>query len=255
MKGLTTALIIASIAMTTIVQAQTYKWEDGYCSMQGNFDSKKYTAKQIENSHYVMSQLSTLNLEILSTPQSATEMKQLSYGDVDALDKEYAQVKNDIEKLQIVPQAQTYKQNLLKTIEGEYTTNKLVLLAYVDPVEAIKQSPAMCKTYIEPLLQSESAIQNRWRKAVEEKIKEQAKDYADDPDLIKSQRKFAMDRYQEEKAANASFYAHKDLISYHFNNCLVNTAYRVDSDFVFADSQKLNKALFGKSFKEICDED
>ncbi|GAF53268.1 hypothetical protein JCM18900_11831 [Psychrobacter sp. JCM 18900] len=93
------------------------------------------------------------------------------------------------------------------------------------------------------------------RKAVEENIKEQAKDYADDPDLIKSQRKLAMDRYQEEKATNASFYAHKDLISYHFNNCLVNTAYRVDSDVVFADSQKLNKALFGKSFKEICDED
>ncbi|WP_261863304.1 hypothetical protein [Psychrobacter sp. JCM 18900] len=161
MKGLTTALIVASMAMTTIAQAQIYKWEDGYCRMQGDFDSKKYTAKQIENSHYVMNQLSTLNLEILSTPQSVTEMKQLSYGDVDALDKEYAQVKNDVEKLKVVPQAQTYKQDLLKSIEGEYTTNKLVLLAYVDPAEAIKKSPPICKTYIEPLLQSESAIQNR----------------------------------------------------------------------------------------------
>lgn len=254
MKAVTVAAILASMAVTTIAQAQTYKWEDGYCSMQGDFDSKKYTAKQIENSHYVMDQLNTLNLEVRHSPQSVAEMKQISNRDLDILDKEYAQVKNEVEKIQVVPQAQKYKQDLLKTIDGEYTTNKLVLLAHVNPAEAIKQSPAMCKTYIEPLLQSESAIQNRWRQAVEDNIKELAKDYADDPDLIKSQRKLALDRYQQEKATNASFYAQKNLISYHFNNCLVNTAYRLDSEDVFKDSQKLNKVLFGKSFKEICDE-
>lgn len=254
MKAMTVAAILTSLAVTTIAQAQTYKWQDGLCDMKGDFDSKKYTAKQIENSHYVLDQLNTLNLEIRHTPQSVAEMKQLSNKDLEALNIEYAQVKNKVEKLKVVPQVQKSKQDLLKTIDGEYTTNKLVLLAYVNPAEAIKQSPAMCKTYIEPLLQSESAVQNRWRKAVEEDIKESAKDYADDPDLIKSQRKLAMDRYQEEKATNASFYAKQDLISYHFNNCLVNTAYRLDSEDVFKDSQKLNKALFGKSFKQMCDE-
>lgn len=252
MKAMTAAAILISMAVTTIAQAQTYKWEDGYCSMQGNFDSKKYTAKQIENSHYVMDQLNTLNLEVRHRPQSVAEMKQLSNRDLDALDKEYAQVKNKVETLEVVPQAQQYKQDLLKTIEGEYTTNKLVLLAYVDPAEAIKQSPAMCKTYIEPLLQSESKVQNRWLQAVEEGIKQSAKDYADDPDLIKSQRKLVMDRYKDEKATNASFYARTNLVSHHFNNCLVDIGYRPDSEAVFADSQKLNKSLFGKSFKEMC---
>ena len=254
MKALITAVILASMAVTTITQAQTYKWEDDYCSMKGDFDSKKYTAKQIKNSHYVMDELTTLNLDVRHAPQSAAEMKQLSNRDVDALDKEYAQVKNKVKKLQVVPQAQKYRQNLLDSIESEYTTNKLVLLAYVNPSEAVKQSPAICKTYIEPLLQSESNVQNRWLQAVEENIKKLAKDYPNDPDLIKSQRKLAMDRYQDEKSTNASFYARKDLVSYHFNNCLVQSAYSPDSDDVFTDSQKLNKALFGKSFKQMCDE-
>lgn len=255
MKGLTTALIVASMAMTTIAQAQTYKWEDDYCSMKGDFDSKKYTAKQVKNSHYVMNQLSDLNLDILRIPQSTAQLHQMSYSDIDALNTEYAQVKNDVETLQIVPQAQTYKQDLLKTIEGEYITRKLVLLAYVDPAAAIKQSPAMCKTYIEPLLQSESAIQNRWRQAVDDEIKEQVTDYADDPDLILSERDRVMQRYEEEKAANAYLNARSNLISYRFYNCVNSTVYHLEPEDVFADSQKLNKALFGKSFKEICDED
>ncbi len=61
-----------------------------------------------------------------------------------------------------------------------------------------------------------------------------------------------MDKYRTEKETDASFYARKDLISYHFNNCLVDIGYRPDSEAVFADSQKLNKSLFGKSFKEMC---
>lgn len=254
MKAMTAAAILASMVVTTIAQAQTYKWEDDYCSYKGDFDSKKYTAKQIKNSQYVMDQLNTLNLEVRHGPQNVAEMNQLSKKDLDALDKEYAQVKNKVETLQVVPQAKQYKQDLLKSIEGEYTTNKLILLAYINPAAAIKQSPAMCKTYIEPLLQSESKVQNRWRQAVDENIKELAKDYADDRDLVDSQRKLAMNRYQKEKATNASFYARTNLVSYHFNNCLVQSAYRPDSDDIFANSQKLNKTLFGKSFKQICDE-
>lgn len=237
MKVATTAMLLASTAMTTIAQAQTYEWEQALCSYKGEFNSKKYTTKQVDNSYYMPDQLGSLNLDSLRESQSNAQLHQMSYRDIAALDIEYIQVKNNIEHLQIVPKEQTYKQDLLKSIEGKYTTNKLMLLAYVDPAEAIKQSPAMCATYIEPLLQSESTIQDRWRQAVEDNIKEQAKDYADDPYLIKSQRKLAIDRYQEEKATNAFFYAHKDLTSYHFNSCVVN------------------KVLFGKSFEEICDED
>lgn len=255
MKAVTVVALLASMAVTTIAQAQTYQWVDGLCAMEGNFDSKKYTAKQIENSYYVMNQLNTLNLELRPTLQSVADMKQLSNKDLEALDTEYAQVKNKVERLQVVPQVQKSKQDLLKTIDDEYTTKKLVLLAYINPAEAIKQSPAMCKTYIEPLLQSESAVQNRWRKAIVDNLRESAKGYADDADLIKYQRKIAMNRYQKEKASNASFYATQGLISYHFNNCLVNIAYRPDSKVVFADSQKLNKALFGKSTRTImCEE-
>lgn len=199
MKAVTVAALLASMYVTTIAQAQTYEWEEALCSMKGNFDNKKYTTKQVENSYYVMNQLNDLNLESLRIPQSTAQLHQMSYSDIDALNTEYAQVKDNVEKLQIVPQAQPYKQDLLKIIEGEYITRKLTLLAYADPAEAIKQSPAMCTTYIEPLLQSESAIQNRWRQAVDDEIREQVTDYADHPDLILSERDRVMERYEEEK--------------------------------------------------------
>ena len=250
-KVLTTALLASMLAVTS-AQAQTYKGQSDSCSYKGNFDSKKYTANQIKNSYDVLQNLTRLNLKVQSGPQSPAEMKQLSNKDLDALKSEYTQVKNNVEKLQVVPQAQGYKNQLLKSIEGEYTKNKLELLAYINPAEAIKQSPAMCKTYIEPLLQNETAIQNRWLKAVKDNIKEQAKDYADDREFAESQRQRAMERYQEEKATNAPFYARRDLISYHFTNCVNSQMYRADSEVVFTDTQKLHKTLFGKSFKEMC---
>ncbi|WP_162617733.1 hypothetical protein [Psychrobacter sp. YP14] len=253
MKKVLTTALVASMLVITSAQAQTYSWEADYCSYKGDFDNKKYTLNQIKNSHYVMQQLGTLNLEVQHGPQSPAEMKQLSNKNLSALDNEYAQVKTKVEKLNVVPQAKKYKQDLLKSINNEYTTNKLVLLAYTNPAEAIKQSPAMCKSYIEPLLQNETAIQNRWLKAVEESIKEQAKDYADDREFMRSQRELAMQRYQEEKATNASFYARKDLISYHFNNCLVHQFYNPEIENVYTNTQKLNKSIFGKSFKEVCE--
>lgn len=247
MKKILTTALMASMLVATSAQAQTYSWEDDYCSYKGNFDSKKYTANQIKNSYDVLQNLTSLNLEVQYGPQSPAEMKQLSNKDLESLKGEYSQAKGKVEKLQVVPQVKGYKDQLLKTIEGEYTQKKLELLAYINPAEAIKQSPVMCKSYIEPLLQSETAVQTRWRKAIEESIKEQG-EYGNGSNY----RKIAMNRYQEEKATNAPFYARKDLISYHFTNCVNSQMYRADPEVVFTNIQKLNKTLFGKSFKEMC---
>ena len=54
MKVITVAALLASMAVTTVAQAQIYKWGDDYCSYKGDFDSKKYSAKQIKNSHFVL---------------------------------------------------------------------------------------------------------------------------------------------------------------------------------------------------------
>jgi len=251
MKTVITAAILASMAVTTIAQAQTYKWEDDYCSMKGDFDSKKYTAKQIKNSHYVMDQLNTLNLESFSSPRSVEALDKLSMRDLDKLTEEHKQVKNNVERLEVVPEAKGYKQELLKTIDGEYNTSRLTILAYLKPSEAHKQSPQMCKTYIEPLLQNESAIQNRWKNFVEEQIQEQGEYGAEQ---LASYRKIATKRYQEEKASNPAKYARLDLVSLGFGNCVNMQAYRVDSDKSYKDEQKLNKTIFGKSLKQMCDE-
>lgn len=62
MKVFTVAVMFASMAVTTIAQAETYKWQDELCDIQGNFDHKKYSAKQIKNSHFVLEGLTSANL-------------------------------------------------------------------------------------------------------------------------------------------------------------------------------------------------
>ena len=239
MKAMTVAALIASMAVTTVAQAQTYKWEDGLCAMKGDFDSKKYTAKQIENSHLVLESLTRLNLESFFPPMDIDALDKLSMKDMDLLNKEYKQAKSDIERLDVVPEAKGYKQELLKSIDGEYKQNQLTILAYLDPSEALKQSPPMCHQYIKPLLQNESAVQSKWKQLVEKRA------------LSNS---YAMSRYQEQKASNPAKYAKIDLITFGFGSCVNEQIYHADSEVVFKNQQKLNKTLFGKSFKQVCDE-
>ena len=144
MKAVTVAALLASMAVTTIAQAQTYKWEDDFCSMQGDFDSKKYTAKQIKNSHFVLEGLTRANLNSFFPPMNIEDLDKVSIKDLERLTEEYKQVKNNVERLDVVPEAKAYKQNLLQSIEGEYKKERLTILAYVDPIQAMRQSPLMC---------------------------------------------------------------------------------------------------------------
>lgn len=251
MKAWTTAAILTSMAVNTIAQAQVYKWEDDYCTYQGDFNHKKYSAAQIKNSLFVLESLTRLNLDGFFPPMSVEALDKLSMTDMNLLTEEYQQAKSEAEKLSVVPEAQGYKQELLKSIDGEYKVNQLTILAYLNPREALKQSPSMCKQYIEPLLQSETAVQNRWKKFVEEKIEEQGQHGAEQ---LASYRKIATKRYQEEKASSPFKYARIDLITFGFGNCVNEQVYHADPDKVFSNQQKLNKALFGKSFKQRCDE-
>lgn len=249
MKAFTVAAIIVSMAVTTVAHAQTYQWEDEFCDYKGDFDSKKYSAKQIENSHFVLDGLTRLNLSSFFSPMDIDALDKLSMKDLETLTEEYKQVKTNAERLDVVPEAQGYKQQLLKTIDGEYKKDRLTILAYLNPSEAFKQSPQMCQTYIEPLLQNETAVQNRWKQFVEERIQQQAQYGADQ---LASYRNTALRRYQDEKASNPAKYARIDLVTFGFGNCVNRQIYRADSDKVYSDYQKLNKILFGKSFKEMC---
>ncbi|MBE0445871.1 hypothetical protein [Psychrobacter sp. FME5] len=251
MKAITVAALLTSMVVTTIAQAEVYQWESDYCSMKGDFDNKKYTAKQIKNSHFVLEGLTRSNLESFFSPMDIEALDKLSMKDLDKLTKEYKQVKRDVEQLDVVPEAKGYQQQLVKTIDSEYKTNKLTILAYLNPNEALKQSPQMCKTYLEPFLQNETAVQNRWQQFVAEKIQKQA-DITDDGG--KYYRNLATKRYQEEKASNPAKYAKIDLVTFGFGNCVNDQIYHADSEKVFKDSQELNKTLFGKSLKMVCEE-
>ena len=182
---------------------------------------------------------------------SVDALDKLSMKDLDVSTEEYKQVKRDTERLDVVPEAKGYKRNLLKTIDAEYEKDRLVILGYLNPSEALKQSPQMCKNYIEPFMQNEAAVQNRWKQFVEEQILETSEYGADE---LERYRKIATQRYQEEKVSNSAKYARINLITFGFGNCVNDQVYHADSEKVFKDSQALNKTLFGKSLTMVCEE-
>lgn len=239
MKAITVAVMLASMAFTTIAQAETYKWQDELCDIQGNFDHKKYSAKQIKNSHFVLEGLTSANLNSFFPPMYIKDLDKVSIKDLEILTKEYKQVKNNVERLDVVPEAKAYKQQLLQSIEGEYKKERLTILAYVDPIQAMRQSPPMCKQYLEPFFKDQTAVQNKWQQMVEKRA---------------LSNRYAMSRYQEEKANDPTNYAKIDLLTFGFGNCVNNQRYHAGSEVVLRNQQKLNKTLFGNSLTMVCEE-
>lgn len=239
MRVITVAAMLALMTVTTIAQAEVYKWQDELCDIKGDFDNKKYSAKEIKNSHFVLEGLTSANLNSFFPPMNIEDLDKVSIKDLEKLTEEYKQVKNNVERLDVVPEAKAYKQQLLQSIEGEYKKERLTILAYVDPIQAMRQSPLMCKQYLEPFFKDQTAVQNKWQQMVEKRA------------LSNS---YAMSRYQEEKANDPTNYAKIDLITFGFGNCVNNQRYHAGSEVVLRNQQKLNKTLFGKSLTMVCEE-
>ncbi len=251
MKAMTVAAIITSMAATTITQAQTYQWQDDLCDMQGEFDNKKYSAKQIENSHFILNNLTSVQLNSFSSPIYPSDLNRVSTTDTTNLNKKYESRKRKVEQLEVVPQAQTYKRELLKSIEAEYVHDKLTILAYLDPIQAMRLSPPMCKQYLAPFFKDETAVQNKWQEFVEEQIQEQTL-FSNNGG--KYSRNLTTERYQSQKASDPENYAKINLLTYGFSNCVNDQIYHTDSEKVFANYNRLNKTIFGKSLTMVCEE-
>lgn len=247
---MTVAAVLTLMALTTSTQAEVYQWQDDLCDMKGEFNNTKYSAKQIENSHFMLNNLTSIQLSS-SSPLYPRDIDQISKLDLDNLNQEYQARKRKVEQLEVVPQAQTYKRELLKSIDGEYVLNKLTILAYLDPIQAMRMSPPMCKQYLAPFFKDETAVQNKWREFVEEQIQEQTL-FSNDGG--KYSRNLITERYQRQQASDPENYAKVNLLTYGFSNCVNDQIYHADSEKVFKDSQKLNETLFGKSLKMVCEE-
>ena len=251
MKSYSVLVITALLLVANSAQAEVYQWQDELCDIQGEFDNKKYSAKQIENSHFMLNNLNSVQLSSFSSPMFPKDIDKVSQSDLDNLDQEYQARKRKVASLDVVPAAQTYKRELLQSIEGEYLHDKLTVLAYLDPLQAIRLSPVMCKQYLAPFFKNQSAVQSKWRQFVEKRIERQELLSDNDDNYI---RNLATERYQQEKASDPANYAKIDLLTFGFGNCVNDQVYHADSNKVFANYNQLNKTIFGESLTMVCEE-
>lgn len=251
MKSYSALAITALLAIANSTQAEVYDWQDDLCEVQGEFDNEKYNIQQIQNSHIVLAGLTRSNLDSFFPPMTINALDKLSMRDLETLTEEYKYNKSQVEQLDVLPQAQPYKQQLLKSIAGEYKQNKLTILAYLDPVQAMRQSPPMCKQYLAPFFKNQTAVQTKWREFVEEQIQEQTLLSDDGGEYYHN---LATERYQREKADDPANYAKINLLTFGFGNCVNDQVYHADSQIVFDNYNQLNKTIFGDSLTMVCED-
>ena len=115
----------------------------------------------------------------------------------------------------------------------------------------MRQSPPMCKQYLEPFFKNETAVQYKWQQFLENRIQKQVQLRKEGRE---SYRKFATDRYEKQKANDPANYAKISLLTFGFDNCVNDQGSRPEPEKASKDYQKLNKTLFGKSLTMVCEE-
>ena len=193
----------------------TFHWESEMCTYTGRYNSKKYTAQQLADTHDLLSG------GLLTTSATVFRPEDIPKLSVDTLEAEYAKVLAHLKGLQPVPGAtwQELKRRKLQELNDEYRATKLTMLGYANPRLLVNSTyPAACKTYVKGLAaENDSMIIASWQQLVREQQKNNSI-----PESL--QERFE----QEATAPNWHEYAQVALISFGWWNCVNETIRRAE---------------------------
>ncbi|AHJ98029.1 hypothetical protein [Hymenobacter swuensis] len=188
----------------------TLHWESEMCTYTGRYDTRKYTAQQLTDTHDL------LRGGQLSTSATVFRPEDIAKLSVDTLEAEYTKVLAHIKGLQPVPDApwRELKRRKLQEINDQYRATKLTILGYANPSLLVNSTyPAACKTYVRGLAaNNDSMIIASWQQLVREQQKNNSI-----PESLQEQFQ------QEATAPNWHEYAQVALISFGWWNCVNKT--------------------------------
>ncbi|WP_170172531.1 hypothetical protein [Hymenobacter rigui] len=193
----------------------TFRWESEMCTYTGRYDPRKYTARQLADTHELLSG------GLLTTSATVFKPADIARLSVDTLEAEYTNVLAHINGLQPVPGAPwlEFKRRKLQELNDEYRAIKLTMQGYANPRLLLNAPyPAACKAYVRGLAAAnDSLIRADWQQLVREQQRNNSI-----PESLQ-------ERFEQEAAA-PDWHGHAQvaLISFGWWNCINETIRRAE---------------------------
>lgn len=239
MKILLTVILILC-QTTAFAQTKKFRWTTDLCEFEGTYDTKKYTAAQLENTVKLFYSEFSLNA-IDPTPREFEKIKLL---DVKILDAEYAAKSNALKRLNIVKNDywETRRQARLKELEQVYQLSRATILGHTNPAKLneVKFAGACAAKYANPLISGGDELLKIWLV-----VNEEGRRRNGDPARIErifNEQFNSPERFQ---------YAHIEVMTFGWWNCANGFIERDDNG---GDVFEEFKKLFKRTKTIYCDE-
>ncbi len=224
------------IADTTSV----FTWTTELCENKGTYNSKIYTAEQLQNTYDLWFTYSGMALE---TDGTAYDPKDISKLDTNKLSEEYHNKKNHLEQMDIVNSAHWHelRKQRIQELEDEFELKRIAIQAYTNTsVLLTNRFSKYCPDYVKALTSKDtSELMNFWKEfAVKQSLEN------GDP------QRFMEKFYAKFNSKDRLEYAKVDLITFGWWNCGNNTFEHINRDMQM--EEEFN-SLFS-DIKSECDE-
>lgn len=216
-----------------------FKWQTELCLKEGTYDSKKYTASELQATYELWWRFSGyLSYDV--TPSKEEDVANLS---VEILDEKYNESVLVFKNLKIInePYWIQLKKNKMRELTESYELKKIAIQAYTNPQILMKNRfTEHCREYALALSSSDDELLLKtWKNLIERQMEKNGS-----PDRV-------LEKYNQENASSDRlFFARKQLMTYGWWNCANHVVYHFEDD---GTPQNEFEKLFS-NIKSECDE-
>lgn len=226
-------------AENEIETQKVFTWTTELCTIEGNYDSKKYTEAELKATYELWWKTQGyLNLDV--TPSKDEDISQLS---IEKLDREYNEKLRLFKSLKIVnePYWLELKKNKIRELDESYELKVIAIKSYSHPEVLMENRfTEQCRDYAEALSSmDDELLLATWKKLVEKQMAANGS-----PERV-------LAKYNSENASeNRLKIARRELMTYGWWNCANHVIYHFEDD---GTPQKEFEKLFS-NVKSQCDE-
>ena len=221
-------------------QTKTFKWETEICSLEGKYDSSKYTEAQLKNTWDL---ISTAGAIPLFTRTSVFKYEDIVKLNVEFLDADYKEASAKLRNGEIVnePRWVNFRRSKIKELDEFYEQGRIKIQAYQNPavLKKYKKAPFCNDFYVEPLIKGGEYLRATWLK-----LNMDARQNNGSPERLKKQFEIESARNDWEEIARTY------ILTFGWGNCANKVIPYVENDGKIAEDFK---KLF-TDVKEECDE-
>lgn len=237
---LLTVLFLAAVAVPA--QLKKYRWDEEFCTFEGTYNARNYTAAQLKNTHRLWTTQDFYLDDFNATAFKIEDIAKLP--SVAYLEADFRRKTDALQRLDIVktPYWSEFKKRKLKSLEQQLELARSAILAYTKPAEMKKLTFAdkCVQKFANPLIAGGDDLLNLWRAVNEDLRRKNA-----DPDRVRRD-------FEAQSASPDRFkYAQVEVITFGWWNCVNEYVDRGDDYEVMA--KNYNK-LFTKVREINCDE-